>query len=183
MWTWIPLFLLAAFAVGGLDDPAAASLAAFVVVASGGVGCVVAGAVADRLGRTTVTMGAMAISGASAILSGLAFGAPAPVVLALAIVWGVTVVADSAQFSSAVSELAPPGTAGSALSLQVASGFLLTSVTILFLGLVDTADGTSWRVAFAVLAQRGWNGDERRDRREHEPPHTGYLRRDETDEG
>jgi MFS family permease len=74
------------------------------------------------------------------------------VVFALAIVWGVTVVADSAQFSSAVSELAPPGTAGSALSLQVASGFLLTSVTILFLGLVDTADGSSWRVAFAVLA-------------------------------
>jgi len=67
-------------------------------------------------------------------------------------VWGVTVVADSAQFSSAVSELAPPGTAGSALSLQVASGFLLTSVTILILGLVDISDAAAWRIAFAVLA-------------------------------
>jgi MFS family permease len=152
MWTWIPLFLLAAFSAGGLDDPGLASLAAFLVVAAGGLGCVVAGVVADRLGRTTVTMAAMAASGACAVACGLLFGAPAWIVFIVALVWGVTVVADSAQFSSAVSELAPPGTAGSALSLQVASGFLLTSVTILILGFVDIADGTAWRVAFAVLA-------------------------------
>ena len=66
--------------------------------------------------------------------------------------WGITVVADSAQFSSAVSELAPPGTAGSALSLQVAIGFLLTSVTIIVLGLTDTMDATAWRIGFAILA-------------------------------
>lgn len=152
MWTWIPVFLLAAFSAGGLDDPALASLAAFLVVAAGGVGCVVAGLAADRLGRTTVTMAAMAASGSCAIVCGLLFGAPAWLVFVVAIVWGITVVADSAQFSSAVSELAPPGTAGSALSLQVAAGFLLTSVTILIVGLVDTSDPAAWRVAFAVLA-------------------------------
>lgn len=152
MWTWIPLFLLAAFAAGGLDDPGIASLGAFLVVAVGGVGCVVAGALADRLGRTTVTMAVMAVSGTAAIMSGLVFGAPAWIVFVVAIVWGITVVADSAQFSSAVSELAPPGTAGSALALQVASGFLLTSVTILVLGLVDTSSAAAWRTAFAVLA-------------------------------
>ena len=152
MWTWIPLFLLAAFSAGGLDDPGLASFAAFLVVAAGGAGCVVAGVVADRLGRTTVTIAAMAASGACAIASGLLFGAPAWIVFIVALAWGVTVVADSAQFSSAVSELAPPGTAGSALSLQVAAGFLLTSVTILILGLVDTTDPGSWRIAFAVLA-------------------------------
>jgi MFS family permease len=152
MWTWIPLFLLAAFSAGGLDDAGLASLAAFMVVAAGGVGCVVAGVVADRLGRTTVTIAAMAASGACAIACGLLFGAPAWLVFVVALAWGVTVVADSAQFSSAVSELAPPGTAGSALSLQVAAGFLLTSVTILILGLVDTSDPAAWRIAFAVLA-------------------------------
>ncbi|MGZ9276859.1 MAG: MFS transporter [Candidatus Limnocylindrales bacterium] len=152
MWTWIPLFLLAAFSAGGLDDPAVASLAAFLVVAAGGVGCVVAGVLADRLGRTTITMAAMAASGTCAIVCGLLFGAPAPIVFIVAVVWGITVVADSAQFSSAVSELAPPGTAGSALSLQVAAGFLLTSVTILILGFVDTSDPNAWRVAFAILA-------------------------------
>jgi MFS family permease len=152
MWTWIPLFLLAAFSAGGLEDPGLASLAAFLVVAAGGVGCVVAGLVADRLGRTTVTIAAMAASGSCAIASGLLFGAPAWLVFVVALAWGVTVVADSAQFSSAVSELAPPGTAGSALSLQVAAGFLLTSITILILGLVDTSDPAAWRIAFAVLA-------------------------------
>jgi hypothetical protein len=94
----------------------------------------------------------MALSGSSAILCGLAFGAPAWIVFVVAMVWGVTVIADSAQFSSAVSELAPPGTAGSALSLQVASGFLLTSVTILVLGQVNTSSAGAWRAAFAVLA-------------------------------
>jgi predicted MFS family arabinose efflux permease len=73
-------------------------------------------------------------------------------VLALAIAWGLTVVADSAQFSAAVSELAPPGTAGSALSLQVAMGFILTSVTIVGVGLLDRDDGLGWRSAFAALA-------------------------------
>jgi MFS family permease len=152
MWTWIPIFLLAAFAAGGLEEPGLASLAAFVVVGAGGVGCVVAGIAADRFGRTSVTITAMAVSGSSAVVCGLLFGAPAWIIFAVAIVWGITVVADSAQFSSAVSELAEPGTAGSALSLQVAMGFLLTSVTILVLGLVDIADGSAWRLAFAVLA-------------------------------
>jgi hypothetical protein len=97
-------------------------------------------------------MAAMAVSGSSAVVCGLLFGAPAWIVFAVAVVWGISVVADSAQFSSAVSELARPGSAGSALSLQVAMGFLLTSVTILVLGLVDIADGAAWRVAFIVLA-------------------------------
>jgi MFS family permease len=152
MWTWIPLFLLAAFAAAGVDDVALASLAAFIVVGAGGIGCIVAGAFADRIGRTTVTIAAMAVSGSCAIACGVLFGSPAPVVFAVAVVWGITVVADSAQFSSAISELSPPGTAGSALSLQVAVGFLLTSVTIIVLGLTDTMDATAWRIGFAILA-------------------------------
>jgi len=61
------------------------------------------------------------------------------------------VVADSAQCSAAVSELAPPGTAGSALSLQLAAGFILTGVTILGLGILAPA-GDGWRIAFLILA-------------------------------
>jgi MFS family permease len=152
MWTWIPAFLAASFAVSGLDDAAAASFGAFVVVAAGGVGCVVAGRVADRLGRTTLTMTAMAVSGASALAIGCLFGAPPVLTLLLAVVWGVTVVADSAQFSVAVTELSPPGTAGSALALQTAAGFLLTGVTILAVGLLTTLGGPGWQVAFALLA-------------------------------
>ena len=152
MWTWVPLFLAASLAAGGLRDPAAASLAAFAVVAAGGLGCIVAGYLADRYGRTTLTIAAMAVSGSCAVAVGFLFGAAPIVTLAVALVWGITVVADSAQFSTAVSELSPPGTAGSALAIQTAVGFLLTGLTILGIGLLDPADAGGWRVAFGLLA-------------------------------
>jgi len=152
MWTWIPLFLGASFAAAGATDPAAAALSAFFVVAAGGIGCVAAGALADRWGRTATTIAAMAASGTSAVVAGLVFGASPALVVAVCLVWGITIVADSAQFSAALSELAPPGTAGSALSLQVASGFTLTALTILLVGTVDASDASGWRIAFFVLA-------------------------------
>jgi MFS family permease len=152
MWTWVPLFVAASFVAAGADDPATASLAAFAIVGSGGVGCVAAGIFADRLGRTTVTIIAMAASGSCAIVVGLLFGAAPALTVAVGVIWGVTVVADSAQFSTAVSELAPPGTAGSALAIQTALGFLLTGVTIFAVGLLGPADANGWRIAFGLLA-------------------------------
>lgn len=152
MWRWIPLFLAASFAAAGLADPAPASLAAFAVVAAGGLGCAAAGVVADRIGRTTLTMTAMAVSGSTAVAIGFLFGAPPPLTLALGLVWGISVVADSAQFSVAVTELGPPGTAGSALALQTAAGFLLTGVTITLVGLLRSTDAPGWQVAFGLLA-------------------------------
>ena len=152
MWTWIPAFLAASFAASGRSDVAFSSAAAFGVVAVGGIGCVVAGALADRLGRTSLTIGAMAVSGTSAVLVGFLFGAPPWFTLAVCLIWGVTVVADSAQFSAAVSELTPPGTAGSALTSQTALGFTLTGATILLLGTLDPGDAVAWRVAFGLLA-------------------------------
>jgi MFS family permease len=152
MWTWLPLFVAASFTAAGVADPATASAASFAIVAVGGVGCVVAGVLADRLGRTTLTIAAMAGSGASALVAGLVFGAAPAVVTLVGLAWGLTVIADSAQFSAAVSELAPPGTSGSALSLQLALGFLLTAVAILVVGALDPGDGSTWRLAFWMLA-------------------------------
>jgi MFS family permease len=152
MWTWVPVFLAASLAVSGGAGPAASSAVAFLVVAAGALGCVAAGAMADRLGRTTLTIAAMLLSGTSAVVAGLLFGAPTWIVLAVVVVWGITVVADSAQFSTAVSELAPPGTAGSALALQTAGGFLLTAVTIVGVGLLEPGTEASWAVAFGLLA-------------------------------
>ena len=111
-----------------------------------------AGALADRFGRTTLTMLAMGASGSCAILTGFLFGAWPVLLIAVALVWGVTVVADSAQFSTAISELAPPGTAGSALTIQTAGGFLLTAVTIWGVSFLNPADAGGWRIAFAILA-------------------------------
>ena len=86
------------------------------------------------------------------MIAGLLFGAPAPVITIVALVWGASVIADSAQFSTAVSELAPAGTAGSALSVQTAVGFTLTGVTILAVGVIDPADAHGWRLAWLILA-------------------------------
>ena len=152
MWTWVPAFVAASLAAGGTAQASEASAIAFVVVAAGAIGCVVAGRLADRLGRTTLTIAAMTLSGTSAVIAGLLFDAPAWLLLIVLVVWGVTVVADSAQFSTAISELAPPGTAGSALALQTSAGFLLTSVTIVLVGLLEPASAEAWTVAFAVLA-------------------------------
>ncbi|MCV0403811.1 MAG: MFS transporter [Chloroflexi bacterium] len=152
MWTWVPVFVAASLAASGDVPAAGASGVAFLVVASGAIGCVGAGALADRMGRTTLTIAAMALSGSSAIVAGFLFGAPAAIVITVLVLWGITVVADSAQFSTAVSELAPPGTAGSALALQTAAGFLLTGVTMVGIGLLDPGSREGWSLAFGVLA-------------------------------
>jgi len=88
MWTWVPLFVAASFAAAGTHSSTSASLAAFLIVGSGGVGCVVAGLLADRLGRTTLTIVAMAISGSSAIAVGFLFGAAPILTVTVAVVWG-----------------------------------------------------------------------------------------------
>ena len=111
----------------------------------------------------------MAVSGTCAVLAGLAFGAAPLVTVIVCTVWGVTVVADSAQFSTAVSELSPAGTAGSALALQTALGFLLTGVTILLVGLLGPGDAAGWRLAFGAARPRA-AGRHRRDGPAAPPP-------------
>ncbi|MDR7419632.1 MAG: MFS transporter [Armatimonadota bacterium] len=155
MWTWMPVFLLASLRAWepGLPDAVAgrwASLTAALAIGAGAIGCVAGGAVADRAGRTTTTAASMALSGAAAIASGLLLGHAPLAVIAVVTVWGISVIADSAQFSASVSELADPDRVGSALALQTALGFLLTAISIQVLPLVVTRWG--WREAFVLLA-------------------------------
>jgi MFS family permease len=152
VWTWIPAFLAASFALS--NDPLAtsqvAALVAFATIAIGGLGALVAGVGADRLGRTTVTSASMIVSGAASLLAGAVFGSSLVVLVPFVLVWGFAIVADSAQFSAAVTELAEGSYVGSALTLQTALGFLLTTVSIqLVPRLVDLV---GWQWAFAPLA-------------------------------
>jgi MFS family permease len=145
MWSWIAAFLAAGAGLG----PRAADLAGFAAIAAGGAGCVLGGVLADRCGRERVTIGAMALSGACAAVIGLAAARPG-LVVAVAVVWGFAVVADSAQFSALVTELAPAHAVGTALTLQTSLGFLLTMVSIQLVPHLVGAVG--WRWAFVVLA-------------------------------
>jgi MFS family permease len=122
---------------------------AFAAIAAGAPGCVIAGKLADRLGRTTITIASMAISGACALAIGL-FYHSAGALAAIAIVWGFAIVADSAQFSACITELGAREYVGTALTLQTSLGFLLTMFTIRLVPWVDARIGTQW--SFSVLA-------------------------------
>jgi MFS family permease len=148
VWTWLAVFLAAA--LGG-ERLSQARLMTFVIMGlAGAAGATLAGWLADRIGRTAVTIAAMAISGACCILSAWAYAGPAWVLLAFGLVWGASVVADSAQFSAAVTELTEPAYIGTALTVQVSVGFALTLVTIW--GLPLLAEQVGWRFAFIALA-------------------------------
>ena len=149
MWAWLPAYLLASFARAGVDARWA-SLAAFAAIAAGGPGSLLAGVAADRVGRTAVTIVAMALSGACCLLAGRCFGGPPALVVALCLAWGGAVVADSAQFSACISELCDPAYTATALALQTSLGFLLTLVTIRLLPLVTARAG--WGAGFVLLA-------------------------------
>jgi MFS family permease len=152
MWAWIAVFLDSSFALTLPPGSAAtaAKLVAFVTVGSGAIGCVGAGFLADRLGRTTLTIVAMAISGSCAACVGLLFGGPMWALVAVCVIWGVSIVADSAQFSASIAELADPSYVGTMLTLQTAMGFTLTLITI---HLVPYwVDAMGWRYAFVPLS-------------------------------
>ncbi|HEX3086195.1 MAG TPA: MFS transporter [Pyrinomonadaceae bacterium] len=149
MWTWIP-FMIRASLAARKSDPAIAEVGSFIVIGSGAVGCIVAGLIADRIGRTIVTSAAMAISGSCCLIIGLLFGANPVVLLIVAAIWGASVVADSAQFSACVTELGNQQYIGTALTLQTCLGFLLTTVSIELIPRVEALVG--WRYAFAMLA-------------------------------
>lgn len=149
MWTWIGAFLAASAAASGAAGQLA-EFAPFFVISAGGAGCVWGGLVADRIGREDLTIRSLGVSGACAVGIGLLFGSPFLLVLALALVWGFFVVADSAQFSAAVTEVVPAHVVGTALTLQVSLGFLLTMATIQLVPFL--AELVGWRWAFPVLA-------------------------------
>ena len=149
MWTWVPVMLRSSFALRGLP-PSAAEAASFFVIGCGAAGCVLAGLAADRKGRTLVTSAAMSVSGACCVVIGLCYGGSPLVLLAVAAVWGAAVVADSAQFSAAVTELGDAVYMGTALTLQTSLGFLLTTLSIDLVPAFLPALG--WRWVFALLA-------------------------------
>ena len=156
MWAWIGAYFAASFAAWHGDTGTAeaavrqAAFATFAVVAAGALGCVAAGVLADRIGRVRVTAAAMATSGTCCLLAGPAFGSHPLLTTLLGLVWGIAVVADSAQFSASVAELSAPGLTGTMLTVQTCLGFALTLATIHLMPALVAAAG--WGGAFAVLA-------------------------------
>ena len=150
MWAWIPAFATASVTAAGIGTARDGSLVAFTAIGSGAIGCVIAGVWADRWGKSRVARLAMIVSGACAAGAGLVYAAPLPLLLLFALVWGFSIVADSAQFSALVSEHSARTHVGTALTLQTCAGFLLTMVSMRLVPILAASIGWQWVFLFLV---------------------------------
>jgi MFS family permease len=149
-WAWFLVFFTAALHRRGLDDPVLAAHITFAVFAVGGLANWSGGALGDRIGRERTAIAMMAVSGTCAATIGLLMTAPLWLLIGVSLAWGYSVVGDSNQFSTLVTELADQSYVGTALTLQMALGFLLTGATIWLVPAVEQAAG--WHLALAMLA-------------------------------
>lgn len=148
-WGWFLAFASAAPVTSGMS-PAAVSLLVFGVVASGVGGCLAGGLLADRIGRTATTIIMMTLSGLCALAIGLSFDGPLWLFVGLAVLWGMTIIADSAQFSAMTTEVGDSDLIGTALAFQLGIGFALTIVSLTVVPMLAAAIGWQW--AFVILA-------------------------------
>lgn len=152
MWTWLPVFLAASFTEfsSGFSPIFVAFISFISIGIAGGIGCVVGGILSDKIGRANLTILTMFISGICCILIGFAYGKAIWLTLIIAIIWGVSIIADSAQFSVAVSEVSEGDYVGTALTFQMCIGFLITIISINLIPIVQRIVGWEW--AFSILA-------------------------------
>jgi MFS family permease len=155
MWAWIAVFLAASIRVNAGGLPAdwivvAPLFGAFATIAAGAIGSLAGGWAADRWGRTTLTIAALTVSGTCSVAIGFLFGASPFLLLPVCLIWGISIVADSAQFSASISELSEPELIGTMLTVQTCAGFLLTLFTIHLIPIVVAWVG--WSHAFSILA-------------------------------
>jgi len=150
MAAWFVVFFADALRTRGLSVGSTAAFVTFGVFFCGAIGCWLGGVMADRWGRTRTTILMMAVSGSCALLIGFFFGTSPRLLLVISLIWGFTIVADSAQFSTMVTELADQAYVGTALTLQLAAGFAVTVATIWLIPILETAIGWRWAFAFLV---------------------------------
>jgi MFS family permease len=150
-WAWFAVFFAGVLTRAGEGQPLrGAALATFAVVAVGALGCVAGGLLADRWGRARLTRWAMLLSGSCALALALLVSAPVWAVLSVSLLWGLSIIADSAQFSALTSEVADPRYVGTALTVQLALGFTVTALSIALVPHVAAAWG--WSAVFALLS-------------------------------
>jgi len=150
MWSWAGVFAAASLAAsGGTNVSRASSAAAFLAIATGSIGCLLGGVVADRIGRARVAGFALVLSGSCAVLSGVVFGRSPVLLYALLACWGLVVIADSAQFSALIADYSPRSHVGTALAVETSCGYFLTMFSIRLLPVL--ASVLTWRWAFLAL--------------------------------
>ena len=148
-WGWLLAYITAAQASG--LSIVNTSLITFSAIAMGSIGCLVAGWLADRIGRCFTCIAAMVLSGICSIAIGFVFDGPVLLFMFVVLLWGFSTVADSAQFSAAVSEVSDPGLVGASLAFQMGVGFSITLAAVWLVPEIVQLSG-GWQWSFLVLA-------------------------------
>ncbi|ADU28851.1 MFS transporter [Evansella cellulosilytica] len=150
MWAWFGLFLLNSLQTSGVENPSSlASFLTFIVIAAGFFGAWFGGMIADKFGRERLTLWSLATSGSIALLIGFFYGKSIWIIVILGIIWGISIIADSAQFSALITEHADQRFVGSVLTFQLAVGFAITMIVILLVPVLEAIVG--WQYAFLLL--------------------------------
>ncbi|MCP2680258.1 MFS transporter [Maricaulaceae bacterium NA33B04] len=149
-WAWVGVFIVSWQVERGLDAEPGACGYTFAIIAIGAIGALAAGWLADRFGRMKIAGTALALGGLCALASPLVWTGPGWLLGGVLAIYGVAVIADSAQFSAAIAERAPTGLAGSLLTLQTALGFGLTVISVQLLPV--WAEVIGWQYALVPLA-------------------------------
>jgi MFS family permease len=151
VWTWIPAFLAASALARNPDSTAPVTLLSFLAIAIGGAGCIWGGLFADKEGREKLVTISLVASGACCLLSALLFGTSLWLLAPFAMAWGFFVIADSAQFSTLVTESVPRHAVGTALTMQTSLGFLLTMLPMQLVPEFAARAGWRWSLFFLAL--------------------------------
>ena len=106
------------------------SLLSFLIIAIGSISCVAGGYLSQKIGSAKVATWALVISGICCFVSPFSYSLPSFVFLALLFIWGLTVIPDSPQFSTLVTQYAPDELRGTALTIYNSIGFAITTVSL-----------------------------------------------------
>jgi MFS family permease len=148
---WVFLPVLISYYNGRHHVQLNVSFLSFLVIAAGGIACVLCGIMARRAGEKKVATIALGLSGLCCVLSPVVSTTSHEGVLVVFLfIWGMAVVGDSPLFSTLIARNAPVGSTGASLTIVNCIGFAITIVSIQLLNNVMSEANIQY--IFTILA-------------------------------